>query len=156
MINVPILWDKKAVFENFEFFFHNTLYWRRSKVGILRGFLSSVHQMKNLVQIPLTFSLCGMVSLLKGISFSCCLLNFSLQTELPRIRPRPHETVFVCKRIFSLRFGLQSTRIRWKRSPKTDLFKNALQGGDFWKRRLFVYVWTDKNGGFQKRFENAT
>ena len=36
---------------------------------------------------------------------------------------------------FFLRFGLLSTRIRWKRSPKTHLFKNALQS----------YVQTDEN-----------
>ena len=42
-----------------------------------------------------------------------------------------------------------STRIRWKRSQKTHLFKNALQSEDFWKRLLFVYVWTDENGGFR-------
>ena len=36
-----------------------------------------------------------------------------------------------------------------ERSPKTHLFKNALQTGDFWKRRLFVYMWTDENGGFR-------
>ena len=31
------------------------------------------------------------------------------------------------------RFGLPCTGIRWKRSPKTRLFKNALQSEDFWK-----------------------
>ena len=35
--------------------------------------------------------------------------------------------------------GLSITRIRWKRSPQTHLFKNVLQRGDFWKRRLLVY-----------------
>ena len=53
--------------------------------------------------------------------------------------------------IFFLRF-VPSTRIRWKRSLKTDTFKNALQSGDFWKSRLFVYVWTDENGGFRTRW----
>ena len=40
---------------------------------------------------------------------------------------------------------------RSKRSPKTHLFKNALQSRDFLKTpafRVFVYVWTDENGGF--------
>ena len=31
------------------------------------------------------------------------------------------------------------------------IFKNALQSGDFLKRRLFVYVWTNENGGFRIR-----
>ena len=30
--------------------------------------------------------------------------------------------------------------------------KNALHSGHFWKRRLFVYVWTDKNGGYRIRW----
>ena len=30
--------------------------------------------------------------------------------------------------------------------------KNALQSGDFWKRRLFIYEWTDENGGFRIRW----
>ena len=34
---------------------------------------------------------------------------------------------------FFLRFGLPSIGMRWKRSPKTCLFKNALQCEDFWK-----------------------
>ena len=34
---------------------------------------------------------------------------------------------------FFLRFKLPSTRSRWKRSPKTHLFKNALHGEDFEK-----------------------
>ena len=49
-------------------------------------------------------------------------------------------------------FCLRSARIRWKRSPKTYLFKNALQSGDFWKHRFLVYVWTDENGDFRKRW----
>ena len=32
------------------------------------------------------------------------------------------------------------TRVQWKRSPKMHLFKNALQSGDFWKRRLFAFI----------------
>ena len=42
-------------------------------------------------------------------------------------RPRPHVSVFVWKRwIFFSGFA-----IRWKRSPKTHLFKNASPSGDF-------------------------
>ena len=28
----------------------------------------------------------------------------------------------------------------------------STQSGNFWKRRLFVYVWTDEDGGFQIRW----
>jgi len=45
---------------------------------------------------------------------------------------------------FSLRIGLPSTPSRWKRWPKTQLFENALQGGNFWKLRFRVFVWTVK------------
>ena len=30
--------------------------------------------------------------------------------------------------------------------------KNTLQSGDLWQRCLFVYVWTDENGGFRIRW----
>ena len=33
--------------------------------------------------------------------------------------------------------------------------KYALQGGDFWKRKFIVFVWTGKNGGFQIRWRHA-
>ena len=63
---------------------------------------------------------------------------------------------------FSLRIRLPSTRIRRKRSMKTELFENALQSGTCWKRCFRVYVRTDENGTFPKRslecmelFENA-
>ena len=36
-------------------------------------------------------------------------------------------------------------------APETQSFENGLQSGVFWKRRLSVFVWTDKNGGFWKR-----
>ena len=49
----------------------------------------------------------------------------------------------------NLLFHSTLTYIRWKRSAETDLFKNAIQNGDFWERRLFVYMWTDENGGFR-------
>ena len=45
-----------------------------------------------------------------------------------------------------------STRIRWKRSMKTELFENALQSGTFWKRCFRTYVWRDENGTFGKRW----
>ena len=53
---------------------------------------------------------------------------------------RPHVSFLIWKRrFFYQRFDVPSTRIRWKRSRKTHLFKNALQSGDFgkrWKRRF--------------------
>ena len=63
------------------------------------------------------------------------------------LRPCPHVSVLV----FFSRFRLPSTCIREKRSPKTHLFKNVLQRGDFRISRFLVYVWTDENGGFPIR-----
>ena len=40
--------------------------------------------------------------------------------------------------IFSLRMRLPSSRIRWKLSPKTQIFENALQRGIFCKRPFGV------------------
>ena len=65
------------------------------------------------------------------------------------LRSRPHLSVFVWKRRFFLRFGLLCTRIRWKVSLKTDLFKSALHSEDFWNCQLLVYEWTDENGDFR-------
>ena len=50
---------------------------------------------------------------------------------------------------YFLRFILSSTRINdvfWQNKRKFS--KKGLYSGDFWKRRLLVYLWTDKNGGF--------
>ena len=69
-----------------------------------------------------------------------------------RFRPHPHESVFFLNENFFLRFGLPSTCIRWKQSPRTHLFKKARQSWDFWKRRLFFYVWTYEYGGFRIRW----
>ena len=65
----------------------------------------------------------------------------------------PHVSYFVWKRnFFRLRIRLPSTRIRWKRSLKTQLSENAFQSGIFWKRRFRVSVWTEKTGTFLKRW----
>ena len=69
-----------------------------------------------------------------------------------RFRPHPHESVFFLNGDFFLRFGLPSTRVRWKQSPKTHLFKKAHQSWDFWKRRLFFYVCTYEYRGFRIRW----
>ena len=47
---------------------------------------------------------------------------------------------------FFLRFGLPSTRIHWKRSPKAYL----LEREKFWKRRFAVLMWMGQNKGFVK------
>ena len=52
---------------------------------------------------------------------------------------------------FFLRRTVASTRERRFRPPKTEVSQNALQRGDFRKRRVCVYVWTGENKGFQKR-----
>lgn len=64
-------------------------------------------------------------------------------------RRNVHTHVFVWKQtLFFLQFGLLPTCIWWKRSPKTYLFKNALQGWNLWRHQLFVYVWMGENGDF--------
>ena len=50
---------------------------------------------------------------------------------------------------FFLRFSLSSTRINgvfWHQKRRFP--KKGLYSGDFWKRRLLVYLWTDENRGF--------
>ena len=56
------------------------------------------------------------------------------------------------KRDFFLHYGLPSTRIQSKQSPKTYSFKIALQSGDFWIPRFDVLVWIDENEGFGKDY----
>ena len=47
---------------------------------------------------------------------------------------------------FSSRIGLPSTRIRWKRWPKTRIFENALQSRNVWKLRFRVSCgWWKRN-----------
>ena len=54
------------------------------------------------------------------------------------LRPRPPD-IFENGDFF-LRFSLSSTRKRLFRVPKTQVFKNFPQSGDFWKPRLFEKV----------------
>ena len=56
---------------------------------------------------------------------------------------------------FFLRIRLPSTCTRRFRAPKTEVFKYALQGGEFWNRRFIVCVWTGENEGFQIRWRHA-
>ena len=78
--------------------------------------------------------------------------HFFTQEESACLRPRPHVSGWIWKRkLFSLRIGLPSTRIRWIRMPKTQTFENALRSGNFWKRKPSGYVWTGKT----ELFENA-
>ena len=50
---------------------------------------------------------------------------------------------------------LPSTRSRWKRSMKTELFENAHQSGTFWKHYFRVYMWTEENWTFRKRWRHT-
>ena len=70
-----------------------------------------------------------------------CFDVTSLSTRVPSKR------IGFClkKRLFRCRDSFQ-----WKRSPKTQLFENALQSEIFWKRRFLVSVWTGENGTFRK------
>ena len=61
-----------------------------------------------------------------------------------------HVSVLLKNGDFFLRFGLPSTRIHWKRSPKTYFLKTALSREKFWKRRFAVLVWMGENKGFVK------
>ena len=71
--------------------------------------------------------------------------------------PRPNVGVFVWKRRFFLQIDLPSTRIRWKWSPKTHLFKNVLQSEEFFENAgPLVYVSMDENEGFPIRWCNAS
>ena len=56
---------------------------------------------------------------------------------------------------FYLWIRLPSTRIRWKPSMKTELFENAHLSGTLWKHCFSVYVWTEQNGTFRKRWRHT-
>ena len=82
----------------------------------------------------------AMMSVIQVYGWRCLMfLNADLKTpytlrdrlHLRKLRPRPHLSVFVWRRRFLLWLNLPSTRIRWKRSLKTHLFKNALQSVEF-------------------------
>ena len=75
------------------------------------------------------------------------------------LRPRPQVSVFGLKRIsFSLPVwsAVHTLRIRWKWSPKTHFFTNALQSGDVWKRHFAELVWIDlKTESFWQRLRHV-
>ena len=138
---------------------------RRRSLGLTsnRSWQTTLYNMVNLllrdvILVNLGFHMCRTRAV---TVFPCLFLFFSLkerQILIGRIdlawancyranRPSGETTWYPCSHctrengdIF-LRFGLPSTvtRIRWKRSPKTHLFKNALQSGDFWKYRFAVH-----------------
>ena len=62
--------------------------------------------------------------------------------------------IFMASSTLFLLFGLPSTRIRWKPSPKTYLSKNALQSEDFWKRSLLAYLY--ENDDFRIRWRHTS
>ena len=66
-----------------------------------------------------------------------------------------HPFLFEKENIFLL-FGLPTTRIRWKRSVQTHLFRNAIQSRYFWKHRLLVYVDGRKKGLSNTTFFTGT
>ena len=75
------------------------------------------------------------------------------------LRPRPQVSVFGLKtKSFSLPVWstVHTSRIRWKWSPKTHLFTNALQSGDVWKRHFAELVWIDlKTESFWQRLRHV-
>ena len=82
---------------------------------------------------------------------------FEVQIRFYYDTPSAHTYPFLVENgdIF-LWFRVLSTRLRWKRSPKTHLFKNALQRGNFWKRLLLVYMCMDENEGFRIRWSHTS
>ena len=50
-------------------------------------------------------------------------------------------------RICCLKTEIFSSSLAYRPHVSSSI-ENAPQSGDFWKRRLIVFVWTDKNGGF--------
>ena len=81
-----------------------------------------------------------------------CHYSMSLFFNPKTLRPRPNVSVFVWTWIFFLRLGPPSTHIRWKRSPKTDLFKNTLQPE--WKF-LKTPAFCLRVDGRRRRFSNT-
>ena len=75
------------------------------------------------------------------------------------LRPRPQVSVFGLKtKSFSLPVWstVHTSRIRWKWSPITHLFTNALQSGDVWKRHFAELVWIDlKTESFWQRLRHV-
>ena len=56
-----------------------------------------------------------------------------------------------------LRIWLSSTQQRWKQSPITEPFENALQSGAIWNRcslKMPFLVWTEKNDNIWKRWRH--
>lgn len=67
-------------------------------------------------------------------------------TKLLSLRQCQHVFFFVQKRVFFYPF-----RPTVYKYPVTEnaSFQNALQPGEFRKRQLLIYTWTEENGGFQ-------
>lgn len=61
-----------------------------------------------------------------------------------KVRPRPHQSVFVENAYISMRLVLRSTLIRWASSSKTHRFSNALESGSKQKLIHIVLFWTGK------------
>ena len=78
-------------------------------------------------------------------------VGFPANMILYRLMPRPQESVF----IFLTRIRLRSIRIRWKRSLKRKLFKNARQSGTTLKRCFPVYVYFSQTLTSHYRFQST-
>ena len=67
-------------------------------------------------------------------------------TKLLSLRPPPTRIPFCSKKEFFHLF--QSTVYKYPVTENAS-FQNAFQRGDFWKRQLLIYTWTEENGGFR-------
>ena len=72
-------------------------------------------------------------------------------TKLLSLRPRQHVSVFVHKRSFfsSFRPTVYKYQVTENASFQNESFQNALQRGEFRKRQLLIYTWTEENAGFR-------
>ena len=82
---------------------------------------------------------------------ACFHLHYvSILLDIPLLRPRD---VHMYRDIFEngdffLHFILPSACSRRPQVPKTKVFLNDPESGDFWKRRASRCMWTDENGRF--------
>ena len=67
-------------------------------------------------------------------------------TKLLSLRPCQHVPFFFQTRSF---FYLFRPTVYKYLVTENASFQNALQPGEFRKRQLLIYTWTEENGGFQ-------
>ena len=66
-------------------------------------------------------------------------------TKLLSLRQCQHVSFFCSKKIF---FYLFRRTVNKYPVTQNASFQNALQPGEFRKRQLLIYTWTEENGGF--------